>query len=162
MKSYLKFCDALVRIIEYFSGLLLVLMSASTCWQVISRRVLHKSSVWTQDLSLFLFVWVVMLGSAAAAYGGKHISVTLIVEHFPKPLRLFFEYFALLCVAGCSILLMTTGWTYFLQNIGSKSSGLVVSLGLPTFALPLGGGLMFIMTVGAIIKRIVKGKENKA
>ena len=161
MKAYLKFCNLLVKGVEYLTGVLLVAMSASTCWQVISRHVLQKSSVWTQDCSLFLFVWVVLLGSAAAAYGGKHISVTLIADILPEPLRTIVSYFAQVCVLGCSILIMTTGWTYFLQNLGTRSSGWVISLGFPTFALPLGGALMLLLSIGAIVKHIVKNKEEK-
>ncbi len=162
MKAYLKFCDLLVKGVEYLTGVLLVAMSASTCWQVISRHVLHKSSVWTQDCSLFLFVWVVLLGSAAAVYGSKHISVTLIADILPEPIRTIVIYFSQLCVLGCSILIASTGWTYFLQNLGTRSSGWVISLGFPTFALPLGGVLMFLLAIGAIIKQIMKRKEQTA
>lgn len=161
MKLYIKFCDKLVIAIECLAGVLLIVMSASTCWKAISRHVLKQASMWTGDLSLFLFVWVVMLGSAAAVYKGKHTAVTLIAEQFPKILQVVIDYLAIAVVFLCSLLLMTTGWQYFLQNIGNKSSGLVISLGWPTFAMPLGGFLMCLLDIGAVCVKLEKRKGEK-
>lgn len=144
--------------IEYLAGILLILMSASTCWKAISRHVLKQASMWTGDLSLFLFVWVVMLGSAAAVYKGKHTAVTLIAEQFPQFLQTVIDYLAIAAVFLCSVLLMTTGWQYFLQNVSNKSSGLVISLGWPAFAMPLGGFLMCLLDIGAVFIKIEKRK----
>lgn len=158
MKLYIKLCDILVIGIEYLAGTLLIVMSASTCWKAISRYVLKQASMWTGDLSLFLFVWVVMLGSAAAVYKGKHTAVTLIAEQFPKFLQAVIDYLAIAAVFLCSVLLMTTGWQYFLQNVGNKSSGLVISLGWPAFAMPLGGFLMCLLDIGAVFVKFEKRK----
>ncbi len=161
MRAYLKLCDLIVKCIEWAAGIMFLAMSASTCWQVISRYVLKKSSMWTQDLSLFLFVWIVLLGAAAAVYQGKHTAVTLIAAQFPKPFLAVIDYFAILAVLGCSLLITKTGCSYFLQNVGSKSSGLVISLGWPTAALPIGGTLMMLLSVGSLMKKLPAGKEEK-
>lgn len=161
MRAYLKLCDLIVKCIEWAAGIMFLVMSLSTCWQVISRYILKKSSMWTQDLSLFLFVWIVLLGSAAAVYKGKHTSVTLIAAQFPKFLQVVVDYFAILAVLICSVLITKTGYSFFLQNAGSKSSGLVVSLGWPTAALPVGGALMALLAVGALVKKLPVGKEEE-
>lgn len=159
MKTLFNLCDRLVFLVECAAGAMLVLMSASTTWQVIGRYVLKKATVWTGDLSLFLFVWVVMLGSAAAIYKRKHIAVTLLVSYLPQAVRYPIMVFSELITIACAALLTATGYTFFTMNISNVSSGLPISLGWPTVSLLFGGALMLLFSIAALCKTLTEGRK---
>lgn len=55
--------------------------------QVFCRYVLNSALGWAEELSVYLLVWLVFLGAAAAMRDRSHIRVEVIVERFPKAWR---------------------------------------------------------------------------
>lgn len=161
MKTFFKLCDRLVCFIESCAGAMFVVMAATTTWQVIGRYVLKKATVWTGDLSLFLFVWIVMFGSAAAIYKRKHIAVTLLVSYLPGVVKRPVVILSEVVTVACTLLLTVTGYTFFTNNIKNVSSGLPVSLGWPTASLMIGGVLMLFLSVAALC-RTLAGEGGEA
>lgn len=62
------------------SAIGLVVMTALVGWQVFGRFVLGSSPSWTEQASLVLMIWYVMLASAAGVYEGFHIRITLLED----------------------------------------------------------------------------------
>lgn len=52
-------------------------------WQVISRKVLGASLTWSEELQIYMHIWLVFLAVGVAYRHSKHIAVTFIVERFP-------------------------------------------------------------------------------
>src|SRR5262245_7940566 len=54
--------------------------------QIVSRyTALIPSWIWTEELSRFLFIWMVMLGSMIGVREGSHFLVDVIPDLPPKP-----------------------------------------------------------------------------
>jgi TRAP-type transport system small permease protein len=57
--------------------------------EVVARNVIHIPTTWAEELSRFMCVWAVFLGSAAAWHRGAHIVVNVLprrLKHLPKKL----------------------------------------------------------------------------
>ena len=68
--------------------------------QIISRyTALIPSYIWTEELSRFLFIWMVMLGSMIGIREGTHFEVDVWPELGPRPnalLRIVSQFFVLI------------------------------------------------------------------
>ena len=63
------------------------LMSGLMVLQVILRFVFHTGFAWGEEVSCFIFVWLVFLSISYAVLNGRHISIDFIRELFPVPIK---------------------------------------------------------------------------
>ncbi len=68
-------------------ALLLGALIAVILMQVFFRYVLGNALGWAEELSIFLFVWLVFLGAAAASRDRMHITVTALIDRLPPRAR---------------------------------------------------------------------------
>src|SRR5436190_17263704 len=81
------------RIIDAYHRLLTWLMVATVgilivpvTLQIISRyTALIPSWIWTEELSRFLFIWMIMLGSMIGVREGTHFVVDVLPQMPPRP-----------------------------------------------------------------------------
>ena len=66
-------------LIEIPAALLVLAEVVLLLMGVISRYVLHKPLVWSDELASILFLWLAMLGSIIAFQRGEHMRMTAIV-----------------------------------------------------------------------------------
>jgi TRAP-type C4-dicarboxylate transport system permease small subunit len=67
-------------ILERFNAIILTAMFLTTLFQVIARVVLGISSVWSEELARFLYVWMVFLGAALITKDDEHIRVGVLTD----------------------------------------------------------------------------------
>jgi TRAP-type C4-dicarboxylate transport system permease small subunit len=83
----------LKRILDGYHRLLTWLMAAAIAIliipvtiQIISRyTALIPTWIWTEELSRFLFIWMIMLGSMIAVHEGTHFVVDVLPQLPPRP-----------------------------------------------------------------------------
>ncbi len=81
---------------ETLGALLLAVMTGIAFTNVIVRYCTTFSFAWTEELTINLFVWVVLLGTACVFRDGGNLSMTVLYTVFPRALRLCFYCFGLL------------------------------------------------------------------
>jgi len=69
--------------LEKLNAFLLLLMFAVTLLQIVARVILKESSVWSEELARFLFVWIVFVGAAALVRDENHIRITVLTGRLP-------------------------------------------------------------------------------
>jgi C4-dicarboxylate transporter DctQ subunit len=65
------------------SALLLVMVSIAFI-NVITRYCIKMSLAWTEEITVNLFVWVVLLGTSFAFRNDSHLGVTMFYDGMPK------------------------------------------------------------------------------
>lgn len=86
-RSLEAFCQCL-RIIV---GCLMALLAIPVGMQVISRYTgIIPTYLWTEELSTFIFVWIVMIGSMVAVWEGTHFDV-VVTPDARNPLTIFLQ-----------------------------------------------------------------------
>ncbi|HSB69165.1 MAG TPA: TRAP transporter small permease [Candidatus Methylomirabilis sp.] len=72
------------RHLERFNAFLLCIMFLTTLFQVVARVILGVSSVWSEELARFLYVWLVFLGAALLIRDDEHIRVGVLTDRMGK------------------------------------------------------------------------------
>jgi C4-dicarboxylate transporter DctQ subunit len=131
---------------------LLVVMSVIVVVQVFSRYLFNYSFVWAEELVRYLMIWMVMIGSALVQSKNDHIRIDFFPRRAgPQGRRVIETGFRL-----CTLLFLTVITYKGIQaayfNRLFESSGLRISMFWPSLAIPLGGILIGVYTIAALIQ----------
>ena len=149
----------LVQALEWFTVGLFTLLTLDVLWGVVSRYVLGSQSRWTEELAVYLLVWVSLLGAALVFRDRGHLGVDYFVGKLDPAARR-------LCalVAEGAILLFATFVLVFggsMMVIETLRSGQVTpAMGWPVGYLysvvPLSG----LFTVAFTIEHLLSGRTT--
>ena len=131
-----------------------VLMMLVVAYSVVNRYILNTPITWTDELSGYLVVALVMLGAADALRRGDHISVDLITSRLTKRGTRLVEIWGYIVVlVFSSVLLLSSKKTInYSVNFEIVSEGyLEVPMWIPQSFLVLGGSLVFLVAFAKLI-----------
>jgi TRAP-type C4-dicarboxylate transport system permease small subunit len=137
MKTIKKVIDALC------SGFMIVVVSVMFL-EVISRYILNLSLPWPGEVSRYLFIWIVMLGSFSALVDGEHFEVEFLVERLPDRVRVVASVFARIVVALVVIVLIRYGYILSVKVHGQLSAAMQIPMSLVYISVPVASLLMLI------------------
>jgi len=143
-----------------FSAVLVVLTLAVTGFSVFRRYVLGRPLTWSDELSGFLVVAIVMLGAAEVLRRGEHVSVDVLTERASGRKRTLLDFWSNLSVAIVSAVLFVSAWdaVQFSRMIGVYSDGyLEAPLWIPQSFLLAGAGLLFLMAAARCVDLVLAG-----
>ena len=85
----LKFLRGLKNsnIVEVIVGLQIAVLSVVVLLQVFFRYILNFPLAWSEELSRFLLVWVVLLGAAIGIKRKSHFSIDIVFKKFPQKVQ---------------------------------------------------------------------------
>ncbi|WP_235287771.1 TRAP transporter small permease [Paenibacillus tarimensis] len=135
--------------------ILFSIMVILTFVQVLSRFVLNLSLGWSEEISRFLFVWLVYMSAAMAAKHRRHIRVELIDQFLPRGLSkwvglvsdvLWIAYAVVVAFLGFNIMQMIMGH-------GQLSPAAQLPMGWIYFIIPVGFGLIALRVAQGIYAR---------
>ncbi len=141
-----KIADASLIVVFVFM-ILLVLN------QVITRYVSQKGAViWSEDATIFCFVWLTWIGAAIATKERRHLVMGLVQESLPAPIQRWLQ------------VVVDVGVIFFLSILFYKSFPVIeafssqyfssvptVSIKYTLFCLPSTSGLMMIYYLNNLI-----------
>ena len=85
--------------LEILVMVVMAILLIDVLWQVFARKVMEKPSEYTQELAIFLLIWVALLGAAVALGRGAHLGIDYFVGKLSPTTRLCTEIFVFLCIA---------------------------------------------------------------
>ena len=138
------------------AGVVLLMMSV-VAYSVINRYILGTPITWTDELSGYLVVALVMLGAADALRRGDHISVDLITSRLKDRGQRFAEIWGYIMVLffALALLLSSKKTIEYSINFGILSEGyLEVPIWIPQSFLVLGGLLLFLVALVKLIRTV--------
>jgi len=97
------------------------LMTLITFANVIARYVFNSNILWALELTVFLFAWLVLMGSSYAVKKHIHIGVDVVINMVSPATR---KIMALIAVASClafSILLLIGSWNYWYPFVTERA-----------------------------------------
>ena len=135
-----QFYDAL----GYAAGAILAVMAAAVFIQVVLRFFGSAGIDGLEEVPRYLFVWLVMLGAAAAMHRGEHTALLYFRDRLPPRLR---EVAILLVnAAGIALFAVLIKLAFVLVPNAQlqTSAGLGLPLGYVFAAVPFGAALMML------------------
>jgi len=86
------------KILEVLGIICLTIMTIMIVYQVIARYVFNNPSAVSEALAQFLFVWMIMFGSAYV-YGSKeHLTIDILKDKFPPKMNLVVNILTNICL----------------------------------------------------------------
>ena len=134
-----------------------ILMMLVVAYSVINRYILNTPITWTDELSGYLVVALVMLGAADALRQGDHISVDLITSRLAKRGKRLVEIWSYIIVLIFSSVFLTSSKQTidYSVNFSIVSEGyLEVPMWIPQSFLILGGSLIFLVALVKLTRAV--------
>src|SRR3546814_16633151 len=101
---------------------------------VVLRYVFDTGFVLYEELSRLLFVWLVCVGTALAAYENKHLNFTLLIDRVGPRTNTVFYYLAHAIAAVVLGMVIKGSWDQVLAGMQSFSPGMGYPLSLAAAA----------------------------
>ena len=139
------------RSLEYLIAAILVFITALVFVQVL-LRVVNQSLIWAEELSRYLFIWLIFLATALGVYKKAHLSMDMLLDQVKGKTKRMLELF------GSTVLVL------FFACLGYYALGIVEIwlrktspiLGLPMItvflALPVSTALILFNLLGEIFE----------
>ena len=141
MRRFILGADRLLARLE--SALLAGMVGAITIvtfLQVFTRYVTENPLIWTEEVARYLFVWITLIGGAAAVRTHGHFGLDILRRYAP-PLRTALGAVTMLVVFAFFVLLFYTGILETRQAATQLSPGLQVTMHWAFLAIPIGAAL---------------------
>lgn len=142
------------RGLEYLCAGLLFLIVIIVFSNVIGRYFLHTPIRWSDEVSLFLFLWLAYLGALAALMTGRHYSFPGLIDMFPAKLRLAAKTLSdLMVLAILGVLVWCGGQLVDLLQF-QRSPAIDLPVYYVYAALPIVSFLMALVVAYQIVARL--------
>ena len=120
---------------------------------VVSRYVLHRPLLWSDELASILFLWLALLGAVVALRRGEHMRMTAVVSKAVPETRALLEAVATVACGAFLVMVAWPAWEYAAEERAITTPALEVSNLWRAAALPVGLGLMGLFTLLRLLRQ---------
>lgn len=147
---------------QYIMAIGLFIMTFITVLNVISRKFLHLSMSFLEEITTIMFILISLLGAAAVARIGGHLGLSVFTDFIPKKYQKYVALITWFVAAFFCYFLVRYG---FIMVAAEKQMGVTTpALGWPEWVfgltIPVGGIFIFIRYTEYTIKMFM-AKEEK-
>lgn len=164
MKTYKRIMDSIATVEKIILAAATVLILVLTVGNVFSRKVIHQSWSFTEELVVAVFVLITLMAAALACREGELVNLSLITDRLPEKARkplLFID--TALCILFTSVL-----FVYGIDKVVTQMAN-----GKRTFVLnwpewifwsfvPIGAVCMILHFIEYLIDYCVEDKKGGA
>jgi len=118
---------------ETFIAVTLGLMTLITFSNVIARYVFNSNILWALETTVFLFAWLVLIGTSYCVKKQAHIGVDVIINILHPGLKKFFACIAICACLAFSIMLLIGSWDYWYPFVTKRSYFETEDINMPDF-----------------------------
>lgn len=163
MQAYLRFANIVQVLAKLLTILIVAGMIVSVLIGVFFRFVVPMPVAWPPEAARFLMVAVTMFGSSVAIRQLDHVGITFLVDVLPRSIA-----FALYGFGNLLILLFLIAFTWYSAKLAidmgprQVSSSLGISMVIPYLSMPLGGAMMLIQQVAALLEGVRRFHQGES
>lgn len=122
--------------------------------QVVLRYVFNSPLTWSEELAVYVMVWMTFIGSVICMRDKEHIDVTVLVDNLPHGLQRLAIQFSRLASSIFLLIVAYYGFELVMENRVVTSAANQINMGLVYSILPLSAiGMLYY-----VVKSIVKGE----
>ncbi len=145
------------KVIEFTISIIYGALVAFTVASVFCRYVLNDSIVWSEELTRYLFVWIVFLGVPFGIERGAHVSVDFLTQRVSPSLRRRLIVFHNTLVCVFVIILFIPSLNVVRVGMGSNSLSMEIPMGFVYLAFPVGWLLIALYLVRNTLRELRGG-----
>ena len=139
--------DAWTRVYDalgHVGGLILAIMTAAVFLQVVFRFLGWTGIDGLEEVPRYLFVWLVMIGAAAAMQRGEHTTLEYFINLLGPRVRALIVAVTNAVGIGLFLYLIKLSWVLVPNAQLQTSPGLGLALGYVFAAIPVGAALLVL------------------
>lgn len=159
-----KLRNILNKVIEVICMILLAFMVVVGTWQIITRYVLNNPSTVSEDLLIYSFVWMALLGTAYVFGKKDHMTMVFFrqkLERKSPKLKMGLNIMTELVVIIFSALVLVLGGVQIsMLAMGQISPALGIPMGYIYLALPLSGIITIIYSILNLFDLKIEASES--
>ncbi|WP_193017362.1 TRAP transporter small permease [Proteus sp. FME41] len=127
-------------VVSYFCIFLVGLMTILVTYQVVTRYLFNDPSAVSEVLSRYLFIWLILIGSAYVFGLREHIAITFMRDRMSHNVRIYLEILSELATTAFVLLVLTIGgYIGMSRQMGQLDSALQIPIGVIYAAIPISG-----------------------
>jgi TRAP-type C4-dicarboxylate transport system permease small subunit len=153
-KSIKKVLD---RSLELLVIVVVAVLIVDVLWQVFTRFILKDPSTWSEELAVFMLIWVSLLGAAVALNRSAHLGIDYFVGKLSPKKRLYTEIFVFLCISIFSLTVMVIGGIDLVTNtlkLEQLSPALGIKVGYVYLAVPISGFFLLLYSGIGMVEKL--------
>ncbi len=161
----MQFLDRLSLFIARVTRWTVIVMAAvmivSLVLQIIFRYLVGSSLVWSEELALFMFTWIILLTGSLGVREGFHVRLVLITNILPPVAKKAVEVITHLIAGSFGALVLFSGYRYLDSTLGQVSAAVRYPIEALHAAAPVCGALIILHTL-ANLGAMVRGGNREA
>jgi TRAP-type C4-dicarboxylate transport system permease small subunit len=148
-----KVIDRLTSIGAVIGGAFTGVMTVIVGYAVVARYLLNRPIGWSEEISTYLMVWAVFLGSAYTLKEDAHIGVDVLISRLkPEIKRIFllFQYLVGILFLSC-LFYKGIDMVDFSLKMGSRSIAIEFPLYIAHLSVPVGSAILILQCIHKLI-----------
>ena len=154
---FIKIKKILDTALEWLVIVVVGILVLDVLWQVFTRKVLSDPSQWTEELAIFLLIWVSLLGAAVAMNRGAHLGIDYFTGKLTIKNRVITEVFVFAVVTLFSLFAMVIGGVTLVAitfMLDQRSPVWDIPMGYVYLVVPISGLFMAFYSIIGFFERI--------
>ena len=162
MKTYKKLMNALAGLEKLVLEIATVLILVLTVGNVFSRKVIHQSWSFPEELVVAVFVLITLLAAALACRDGELVNLTILTDRLPAQVRKVFLLFSTILSVAFTAVLFKYGLDKVITQMQNGKRTFVLNWPEWIFwsFVPIGAACMTLHMIEYLIDTFVKAKEE--
>lgn len=161
MEAFTKVKKIVDQILNWLCIVMLMVMTVLVTYQVVTRYFFKKPSVFSEPATQYMFVWLVMFGSALVFGERGHLEITAVKDKLKPGAYMVVEILSNITLIIFSVVVcIVGGWTISMQQMSATDAALKISMGLIYISIPVCGVFMVFYAIYNICLAVKERKEN--
>jgi TRAP-type C4-dicarboxylate transport system permease small subunit len=163
LKALTATLEILYKITEVATNVFMVILFVIVNLGVFSRYLFLAPFIWTEELALFLLVWMVFLAGSLTIRRWENVRVTFFIEKLPRKVMVGIECASKLFVLAFLAFVLIIS-ARIIPQVGPTevAPALNISMLLPQMGLVVGLALMVVQMVGLLLETMVALRKPRA
>jgi TRAP-type transport system small permease protein len=163
VKAFTATLEMLYMITEVATNLFMMILFVIVNLGVFSRYLFNAPFIWTEELALFVLVWLVFLAGSLTIRRWENVRVTFFIEKLPPNVGAGVEFVSKLVVLAFLAFVLVLS-AKIIPQVGptEMAPALNISMLLPQMGLVVGLALMVVQMVGLIIETVAARRAKRA
>jgi C4-dicarboxylate transporter, DctQ subunit len=149
LKNFFHFFN---KITDTLAALTAAAIFVVVMWQIIGRLIGHPAP-WTEELTRFIFIWLIYLGIGIGFREAESARVTLLLKYLPKFIRKYSIWIYSVATIGFFLFMFILGIELMSQQFSTneKSSVLLLPMWLIGLCIPFSAVTGIINTIQSLL-----------
>ena len=160
MNPMKKLKQMIDKAVEWFSIALVIVMVLLVLWQVIARYLLNSPSSFSEALTRYLFVWLVLITSTYAFGSREHMYISALNDRLRGKTRTVVNILIeVLTILFAACVMVFGGSIITRMQMVSLDSSLHIPMGVVYAVIPVCGVITVFYCICNILEELEKAKE---